>query len=128
MEETILNHLRLAKVTPVCKKNSPEVSSNYRPISLLSVFSKIVEKLMHKRLYFFLEKYDILHSLQSGFRAKHSTFHALSSSTESFEQTIAESMFGCDVFIDLQKAFDTVNHLILLKKLQHYGVRGTALN
>ena len=122
--------MKLAKVIPLYKKNSPKVPSNYRPISLLSVFSKIVEKLiiMHKRLYFFLEKYDILHSLQFGFCAKHSTLDALISLTESVKQTIDESMFGCDVFIDLQKAFDTVNHPILLQKLQHYGVRGTALN
>ena len=120
--------MKLAKVIPLDKKNSPEVPSNYRPISLLSVFSKIVEKLMHKRLYSSLEKYDILHSLQFGFRAKHSTLHALISLTESVKQTIDESMFGCGVFIDLQKAFDTVNHPILLQKLQRYGVRGTALN
>ena len=63
--------IKLAKVFPLYKKNSPEVPSNYRPIFLLSVFSKIVVKLMHERLYFFLEKYDILYSLQFGFRAKH---------------------------------------------------------
>ena len=120
--------MKLAKVIPLYKKNSPEVPSNYRPISLLSIFSKIMEKLMHKRLYSFLEKYDILHSLQFGFRTKHSTLHALISLTESVKQTIDEGMLGCGVFIDLQKAFDTVNHSILLQKLQHYGVRGTALN
>ena len=63
-----------------------------------------------------------------GFRTKHSTLHALISLTESVKQTIDEGMLGCGVFIDLQKAFDTVNHSILLQKLQHYGVRGTALN
>ena len=120
--------MKLAKVIPLYKKNSLEVPSNYRQISLLSVFSKIMEKLMHKRLYSFLEKYDILHSLQFGFRTKHSTLHALISLTESVKQTIDEGMLGCGVFIDLQKAFDTVNHSILLQKLQHYGVRSTALN
>ena len=110
--------MKLAKIIPLYKKNSPDVPSNYRPISLLSVFSKIVEKLMHKRLYSFLEKYDILHSLQFRFCAKHSTLHALISLTESVKQTIDEDMFGCGVFIDLQKAFAAVNHSILVQKLQ----------
>ena len=83
---------------------------------------------MHKRLYSLLEKYDILHSLQFGFRAKHSTLHVLISLTESVKQTIYEVMFGYGVFIDLQKAFDTANHSILLQKLHHYGMKGTALN
>ena len=82
---------------------------------------------MHKRLYSFLEKYDILHSLQFGFIPNTQLCMKLSL-MESVEQTIDEGMLGCNVFIDLQKAFDTVNHSILLQKLQHYGVRGTALN
>ena len=73
--------MELAKVIPLYKKNSPEDPTNYRPISLLSFVSKIIEKLMHTRLYTFLEKYGILHSLQFGFRSKPSTLHALISLT-----------------------------------------------
>ena len=70
--------MKLAKVILLYKKSSPEEPTNYRLISLLSVSSKIIEKLMHTRLYTFLEKYDILHSLQFGFRSNHSALHASS--------------------------------------------------
>ena len=119
--------MKQAKVIPVFKKGCSVTSSNYRPISLLSVFSKITEKLMYKRLYNFLELHEVLYKLQFGFRASHSIDHALISLTESIKNTLDNKKYGCGIFIDLQKAFDTVNHQILLSKLEHYGIRGTAL-
>ena len=118
--------MKSAKVMPIFKKGSPLTASNYRPISLLSVFSKITEKVMYERLYKSLEKHEILHSLQFGFRASHSISHALVSLTEAIKSSLDSRKFGCGKFIDLQKAFDTVNHDILSMKLEHYGIRGTA--
>ena len=71
------NKLKIAKVIALYKKDSRDNPTNYRPISLLSVFSKLTEKIMYKRLYSFLDSCNILHPLQFGFREKHSTLHAL---------------------------------------------------
>ena len=120
--------LKLAKTMPLYKKGSTLNMNNYRPISLLSIFSKIYENIMYARFYQFLEKSHLVFSLQFGFRAKHSTNHALISITETIKESIDNNKFGCGVFLDLRKAFDTVNHKILLAKLQHYGVREMAFN
>ena len=82
---------------------------------------------MHQRLYKFLESFEILYPLQFGFRKKHSTSHSLLSLTASIKQSIDSGNIGCGIFLDLQKAFDTVNHKILSDKLEHYGIRGNAL-
>ena len=119
--------LKLAKVIPLFKEACPLTASNYRPISLLSVFSKITEKVMYERLYKFLAKHEILYALQFGFCASHSINHALVGLTETIKNSLDSRKFGCGIFIDLQKAFDTVNHDILLTKLEHYGIRGTSL-
>ena len=119
--------LKISKVIPIHKGESTEELNNYRPISLLSIFDKIMEKLMHKRLYNFLNSQNILFENQFGFRKNNSTTFALIEITEKIKETIDNKKYGCGIFIDLRKAFDTVNHNILLNKLEHYGIRGTAL-
>ena len=120
--------LKISKVIPIHKGDSADELNNYRPISLLSVFDKIIEKVMYKRLYSFLEKYNILFQNQFGFRKNNSTTFALLEITERIKETIDNRKYGCGIFIDLRKAFDTVNHNILLSKLNHYGIRDTTYN
>ena len=83
---------------------------------------------MYERLYSFLVKNETLYELQFGFRANHSISHALVSLTEAINNSLDNRKFGCGIFIDLQKAFDTVNHNILLMKLEHYGIKGTTFD
>ena len=89
--------LKIAKVITLHKKGSTDNPSNYRPISLLSIFSTIFEKVMHKRLYEFLEKNNVLYSLQFGFRSKHSTSHTLISTTEKIRNSIDNGNYGCGI-------------------------------
>ena len=100
--------------------------NNYRQISLLSIFDEIIEKIMYKRLYNFLVEHNILFNNQFGFRKNNSTSLALIQITEKIEESIDNRKYGCGIFIDLSKAFNTVNHSILLRKLEHYGVRDIA--
>ena len=119
--------LKIAKVIPIFKSGSVLEVTNYRPISLLSIFDKIIEKLLYKQLYDFLSNNNILFDNQFGFRKNRSTTLALIQITERIRESIDNKKFGCGIYIDLSKAFDTVNHDILLKKLEHYGVRDTSL-
>ena len=119
--------LKVAKVIPLFKQGDSKMLSNYRPISLLPMFSKLYEKAMHKRLYSFVTSNNIIHPLQFGFQENHSVDHALISITEAIRSTLDNKKYGCGVFIDLQKAFDSVNHNLLLSKLEHYGMRGDFL-
>ena len=127
LKGTFPSKLKIAKVVPAFKKGDPEIRSNYRPIYLLPIFSKMFEKLVYKRLYSFVTCNKITYPLPFGFQENHSIDHALISMTETIRRSLDNKRHGCGVFIDLQKAFDTVNHKILLSKLEHYGIRGNAL-
>ena len=120
---------KLARVTPVYKlKGSKHLYENYRPISLLSTFSKIMERLIYNKVFDFLVRYEILFESQFGFRKGHSTTHATLDFVRALEDAIEKDEFAIGVFCDLSKAFDTIDHNILLQKLNHYGIRGRALD
>ena len=101
---------------------------NYCPISLLSNIEKILEKLIYKHLYKFLNDNNILYDLQFRFRQYFSNTHTLINLTKNIRQALDEGKIGCGIFVDLQKAFDTVEHEVLLSKLDHYGIRGLTNN
>ena len=119
--------LKVAKVIPIFKTGSQTSMDNYRPISLLCVFSKILEKIMFNRLSTFLENNNILCPEQFGFRKLHSTIHPLTLFINQISECLNKKEHAIAIFCDLKKAFDTVDFEILLKKLHNIGVRGTEL-
>ena len=121
------DELKVRKITPIYKKDSDELLENYRLVSTLPFFGKIFEKMIYSRLYNYLVSKGILHDKQFGFRKYHSTSHALNYPIDKIKQSIEKGDHVLGIFIDLCKAFDTIDHQILSRKLNHYGVRGNAL-
>ena len=119
--------LKIARVTPIFKDGEKELFQNYRPISVLPSFSKIFERVVFNRLISYLDSNKIICNNQYGFRKNHSTYMSLIDIYDKISMAIDKSEFSIGIFIDLSKAFDTLNHSILLKKLEHYGIRGIAL-
>ena len=120
--------MKIARVIPLFKAGNNNVFTNYRPVSILPQFSKILEKIFNNRLDNFIEKHKILTDSQYGFRRNRSTSLALIELIEKITESLDSKRTTVGVFIDLKKAFDTIDHQLLLKKLYFYGVRGTALN
>ena len=119
--------LKLAKVIPIHKGDSVLTVSNYRPISLLPIFSKIMERLIYNQFMEFIELHDILSDLQFGFQKNKSTEHAISSIFSNITNALVNKKSSYCIFLDFAKAFDTVNHKILVDKLEYYGVHGKTL-
>ena len=119
--------LKRALVVPIHKKDDKDIPNNYRPISLLPCISKLFEKVIYKRIVDFCKSQKIISEKQFGFRNKHSTQNALTHLTDLIAEKMDNSETSIVVFLDLAKAFETVNHKILLEKLEHYGIRGIPL-
>ena len=105
--------LKIAKVIPIHKKGPKDLFTNYRPISLLPFFSKIFERCIYTRLQNFLDKHNILCNKQFGFRAGHSTHHALLDFLMNISKAIENKEMIIGLFLDFKKAFDSINHEIL---------------
>ena len=119
--------LKLAKVIPLYKKDEKFVFNNYRPISLLPSFSKVFEKIVHKQLYEYFKSHNLFIHNQHGFLPSHSTETATLEFVDLLFKLLDDDKIPFSVFIDLSKAFDTLNHKILLHKLEYYGISGTPL-
>ena len=111
---------------PFFKKGNYLDFNNFRPISLTSNISKLLEKHIHTRLYSFIKSNKVTYNRQFGFRNNHSTTHVLIDLTKKIRSALDKGIFACGVYIDLQKAFHTVNYSIPIGNLEYYGIQGAS--
>ena len=121
------SQLKIAKVIPIFKKDDNKIFNNYRPISLLPVLSKVVEKVICSQINNFFITNNLFYDSQYGFRPGHSTEYAAIEITDRIIAAMDNNNIPLNVYLDLSKAFDTLDHAILLEKLSHYGIRGNPL-
>ena len=119
--------LKIAKIIPIFKKENPHITDNYRPVSLLPILSKIFEKVVFIQVYEYFTENDLLYKSQYGFRKLHSTELAALEFADKIVSNLEKGKLPLAIFLDLSKAFDTIDHTILLEKLRYYGITGTAL-
>ena len=119
--------LKIAETVPIFKKGNRENCCNYRPISILIPFAKIFEKCLHEQFNKFFIKNELISSQQYGFQKNYSTSDAVVDIYNKLIKNIENEVITCSIFLDLAKAYDTIDHRILIAKLEKYGIRGVPL-